>query len=148
MAGIIKRTVKGTGKTLADWMDLSVTAGVFLLIKDIFITVFMPWKKGEPGAPETFQEAVKRLKLTEEDIVERQRNFVYQCLIYFGVGLGIIAYGIILAFEGSVMGVIMSILVSFVAFANAFRAHFWYFQTKHRKLGCTLQEWLNSSVKG
>jgi intracellular multiplication protein IcmV len=43
---------------------------------------------------------------------------------------------------------VMCLMVSLVAFANAFRAHFWYFQTKQRKLGCTIQEWLNAGVGG
>lgn len=148
MAGFIKRSVTGTGKTLGDWMGLSVTAGVFLLMKDIFINIFMPWKKEPAGAPETFDEAMKRLKLSEEDIAQRQRMFITQTLIYFLLGLCIIFYGVMLAFEHAIIGMVMSFLVSFVAFANAFRAHFWYFQTKQRKLGCTLQEWLNSSLKG
>lgn len=148
MAGLIKRGVKGTGKTLADWMDLSVTAGVFMLMKDIFIMVFMPWKRGPAGQEESFEEATRRLRLSEEDIAQRQRMFLMQTMVYFALGVGIITYGVMLAFDHAITGLIMSILVSFVAFANAFRAHFWYFQTKHRKLGCTLHEWLNSSLKG
>lgn len=148
MAGFIKRSVKGTGKTIGDWMDISVTAGVFLMVKDIFVTVFLPWKREKPGPAESFAEAAKRLKLTSEDIAKRQRMFMQQTIIYFILGLAIIGYGVMLAFDRAITGMLMAFLVSFVAFANAFRAHFWYFQTKQRKLGCTFQEWLNSSLKG
>lgn len=148
MAGLIKRGVKGTGKTLADWMSLSITAGVFLLMKDIFLAVFMPWKREPAGPVESFEEAARRLNLSEEDIAGRRRMFLTQTVIYFALGVGIITYGVMLAFDHAITGLIMSLLVSLVAFANAFRAHFWYFQTKQRKLGCTLQEWLNSSLKG
>lgn len=148
MAGLIKRSVNGTGKTVGSWMGIGATAGVAILMKDIFTAVFMPWRTDNQVEPETFEEAVTRLRLSEEDIAQRARLFLQQTLFYFAVGLGVIAYGVSLAFEHAIIGMLMSFLVSAMAFANAFRSHFWYFQTKQRKLGCTLQEWLNGSIKG
>lgn len=148
MAGFFSRRAKKTGKTLSDWMGLSVTAGVFLLMKDIFVSVFMPWKKEAPGPVESFEEAMARMKLSEADIAQRKKMFIQQTLVYFGLGLGVIIYGVILAFDHAITGMFMCFVVSFVAFANAFRAHFWYFQTKQRRLGCTLQEWLNAGLGG
>jgi intracellular multiplication protein IcmV len=148
MAGFIKRTAKGTGKTLGDWMGLSVTVGVARMMGNIIVAVFMPWKAGPKGEPETFEQAIKRLRLSEEDIVARRRMFVQQAIFFTLVGFAIIAYGVSLAFSQAIVGMLMTFLVSLIAFVNAFRSHFWYFQMKQRKLGCTLQEWLNGSLEG
>jgi len=148
MAGFFRRTAAKTGKKMGDWMGLSVTLGVFTLVKNIFISVFMPWKMGPPGPAETFEQAVARMGLSETDIEARKTLFMRQTLLYFGLGLAVVGYGLMLAFDKSVIGMFMCFGVSLVAFANAFRAHFWFFQTKHRKLGCTFKEWLNGSLGG
>jgi intracellular multiplication protein IcmV len=148
MAGFFKRSAKKTGSKISDWMGLSITAGVFLFVKDIFVAVFMPWKREPAGPPETFEQAVARLDLSEADIQGRQKMFLQQTVLYFLLGIAVISYGVFLAFEHAITGMVMCLMVSLVAFANAFRAHFWYFQTKQRKLGCTIQEWLNAGVGG
>jgi intracellular multiplication protein IcmV len=146
--GFFRNTAKKTGSKLGDWMGLSITAGVFGLLKDIAITVFMPWKRTAGGPPETFDEAITRMNLSEKDIAERQKMFLQQTILYFTLGIGVIIYGVMLAFDHAITAMIMCLVVSLVAFANAFRAHFWYFQTKQRRLGCTIQEWLNAGLGG
>lgn len=148
MAGFIRRRVTKTGKTVGDWMGMTVITGVFGIVKEIFIMVFMPWKRGPAGPAESFEDAAKRLNLTDAVIEQRKKSFFYQTLLYLGLGFTVIIYGVVLAFDQHVMGTVISFIVSCVAFANAFRAHFWYFQTKQRKLGCTFQEWLNGSLGG
>jgi intracellular multiplication protein IcmV len=148
MAGFIKRRVTKTGRTLGNWMGLGLSVAVFMFMKEIFVMVFMPWKVLPVGTPETFDEAIARLNLTEEDLTDRKTMFLKQTVLFFIAGLAVIAYGVSLAFDHAVTGMLMCFAVSCVAFANAFRMHFWYFQTKHRKLGCTVKEWLNSSLRG
>jgi intracellular multiplication protein IcmV len=148
MAGFMKRSAKGTGKALGDWMGLSVTVGVARMMRNIVVAIFMPWKAGPKGEPETFEHAIERLGLSEEDIVARRRMFVQQAIFYTLLGFAVIASGVSLAFQHAIIGMLMTFLVSLIAFVNAFRAHFWYFQMKQRKLGCTLQEWLNGSLEG
>lgn len=148
MAGLVKRGVKRTGKTLSDWLGMQLMVGLFVFVKDIFVAVFMPWKREATGRQETFEEAVQRLGLTEEDLEQRKRMFLQQTLLFFALGLAVVLYGVKMAFDHSLMTMIICFVVSLVAFANAFRSHFWFFQTKRRKLGCTLQEWLNAGLGG
>ncbi len=146
--GFITRRVKKTGHTLGDWLGLSLMVNLAILMKEIFVDVFFPWKREPAGPVESFEEAIARLKLTEEDIEQRKSMFLKQTFFFMLAGFAVIAYGITLAMEHAITGTLMCLLISTVAFSNAFRMHFWYFQTKHRKLGCTFQEWLNSSLKG
>jgi len=90
---------------------------------------------------ESFAEAVERMDLTDDDLELRKISFLRQSVFFliFGVFLILLAfYRLYLAEIGS--GILI-FLLSFALLAYAFRAHFWYFQIKHRKLGCTMQEW-------
>jgi intracellular multiplication protein IcmV len=44
-------------------------------------------------------------------------------------------------FYGSYQAAIVSFIILWIALVLAFRYHFWYFQIKNRKLGCTVYEW-------
>ena len=60
----------------------------------------------------------------------------------------ILMYSVYLFIEGGHKGGIVALVVMFIALVLAFRYHFWYFQIKQRKLGCTIQEWFNHGLKG
>ncbi len=94
---------------------------------------------------ETFDEAVARLRLTESDLVDRRKMFLIQTLLYLVSGVCVIIYAIWLAFHAYWTGMFVAFLVALMAFSYAFRSHFWLFQLKQRKLGCTFQEYLRSS---
>lgn len=148
MAGFFRRRVNKAARTTSDWMELGITGSILGMMRDIIVKVFMPWKSKTPVQPETFEEAVARLGLHEQDLKQRESMFLKQAGIYLILGFFILLYGVYLAVQSSFNGLILCLVVSFVALANAFRAHFWYYQTKHRKLGCSFQEWLNSTLKG
>jgi len=41
----------------------------------------------------------------------------------------------------------MVVALTLYVLTQAFRYHFWLFQLRNRKLGCTLSEWWNARVK-
>jgi intracellular multiplication protein IcmV len=91
---------------------------------------------------ETFEEAMQRLHLTEQD-VENNKNTYYLYALGFLV-LGIAAFlssFYYLFYHQTISGCLLGLAVTAFLFAQAFRYHFWYFQIKHRKLGCTFAEW-------
>jgi intracellular multiplication protein IcmV len=93
---------------------------------------------------ETFEEALVRLNITEADLEQRKVEFSRLMLIYLGVTVLLIAYAIYLALATASIGAsIVTVLLSMYSSINAFRFHFWLFQIKKRKLGCTIHEWLN-----
>jgi intracellular multiplication protein IcmV len=47
---------------------------------------------------------------------------------------------------GYFLGALLSLVVAFLALALAFRYHFWFFQIKQRRLGCSVSEWFNQTV--
>lgn len=145
MAGFFKRRAVKAKNTLSDWMGIGMLVGVFGLVQSIVTNIFFPWKK-EKGAAETFDEAVARMNLTEADLEERKKMFLMQVFIYLGAGFAVLGYAVWLAFGGYFVEMFLAFLVALLALAYAFRSHFWLFQMKHRKLGCTFKEYLDSSV--
>lgn len=145
MAGFFKRQAIKTKNTLSDWMGVGILVGVFKMAQDIFIAVFMPGR-GEQPIKETYEEAIVRLKLTEADIEERKKMFLTQVVLYLSAGFAVLGYAVWLAFQGHLTAMAIAFLVAVLSLAYAFRSHFWLFQMKQKKLGCTFKEYLDSSL--
>lgn len=93
--------------------------------------------------PETYEEALKRLNLTEADIEQRKIEFTRLFIFFIGLALAIIGYGLYMAVQGNLIPAIIAFCISLYSLSQAFRFHFWLFQIKYKKLGCTFKEWLN-----
>jgi intracellular multiplication protein IcmV len=125
------------------WMGLDIIKSSSQYLWGIGRNLFIPQKA---TLTESFSEAVMRLKLTEEDLQQRKREFQRLFITYAVIALGIVAYSGYLFYSMNFISGLMAILVSLLAFALAGRNHFWLFQLKHRKLGCTLHEWWYSTI--
>lgn len=97
---------------------------------------------------EDFDHAVARLKLNEKLLQQKEQSFLRLCMIFIGLALVILLYSIYLAWMGWFFSFLIALIVSGIAFAYAFRFHFWWFQVKHHKLGCTFKEWSESEILG
>lgn len=108
---------------------------VLTLAKNIFGI-----QKKEPIV-ETFAEAMDRLKLTEQDLVNKAQYFKRSAVMYLMIGLLFVAYAVYLLFDDyTILGVVVFILASLM-FVYAYRESFWLMQIKRRKLGCTFKDW-------
>ncbi len=105
------------------------------------------FKPKKSDRQETFEEAKIRLNLSEEDIQKRARDCAK-----FALGFAIFAfltlfYMIYLFWHAHIAAGLLAFVITVMVLTQAFRYHFWYFQMKSRKLGCTFKEWLESSWK-
>jgi intracellular multiplication protein IcmV len=101
----------------------------------------------KPEIQETFAEAIKRHKMTEQDIELKQKHYLITSLLCFVVCLLIMGYTIHLFIVAHYMSFAMSAMVCLLSFAFFFKEHFWYTQIKHRRLGFTFFEWFKSIFK-
>jgi intracellular multiplication protein IcmV len=101
----------------------------------------------EPGEKETFNEAATRLNLAENDLKDLQLTYFSYALLFLLIALGVVGYSIWLIIHLYVSAFILSFALVALLLSQAFRFHFWYFQIKHRKLGCTLNEWLKGKLQ-
>lgn len=130
------------------WMGWNQIAQGGKTIKDAAKSL-MENTKADPGRrKETFEQAVARLRLSPDDLKQRMKQFRMMAIFYAVISLALFVYAIYLFINLSVMGGILSTVLTALAAALAFRQHFWYFQMKQRKLGCTVKEWFHGTFGG
>ena len=125
------------------WMGWDIIKSSSSYVYNLGKSLFVPQKA---GVSESFAEALARLNLTEADLKIRQQEFMRLFLIYAAMGLAIVLYSLYLFYNLSFMGGLLTLVVASLAFSLAFRYHFWMFQIKQRKLGCSVREWWNSQI--
>ncbi len=140
---MILRGLKKIAKPFLDfptWMgakDIKAnTAMLFSAIKTIFTY-------NKPSQKETFAAAMIRLGLTENDLVQSSKQYKYMAVIYLGLAIITLLYAIFLLVKQHYLGGVPALCITLLFLVLAFRNHFWFFQIRQRKLGCTVREWFN-----
>lgn len=151
----MKKIFRGIGRTIKpfvnfpSWMGWKQIAQGGSTIKTAAKSLMDNTSPDQPiRRKETFEQAVVRLRLSPEDLKQRMKQFRMMAFLYGAIGLGLFVYTIILFINFSIMAGLLSVTLSALAFALAFRQHFWYFQMKQRKLGCTVKEWFHGTFGG
>ncbi len=143
----IKDVLKVSRKTFLnprEWIGYDAIKDQTKTIWDILKALFTPAK---PEREETFEQAMQRLELTEADVKTRGQTYFIYALSF--LLLSIIAFFVdcyLLIYYHIISGFFLGLAVTLLLATQAFRFHFWYFQIKHRKLGCTFQEWRNGKI--
>lgn len=145
----MKDVVKVSRKTFFNpraWLGYDTlkesTQGFFAIVRGV-----LGRRALEPEKKETFAEAAARLNLNENAIKDLQFTYFSYALLFFLVALGIFGYSIWLLIHLHISAFILSLTLVALMLSQAFRFHFWHFQIKHRKLGCTLDEWLKGKLQ-
>jgi intracellular multiplication protein IcmV len=143
----LKDVVKVSRKTFFNpmgWLGYDMLKAQFRLSRDVLKDSFTP---AEPTRKESFAEAMKRLNVTEEDVIQTATRYFLFSIVFVVLGLLTAGFGFYLLFaHGSLAGFILGLVSATLFVVYAFRYNFWYFQIKHRKLGCTFDEWRSGKV--
>lgn len=147
MVAIFMKVFKFLGKfvkpfvNFPQWLGWKQIVSSTRALKELAKTAFQI-SKGE-SRKESFEQAVSRLRLTEEDLKKRKKMFLRMALFYFLIGAGLFGYGIYLFVSTPYfLGGLLTLILSMLMFTYAYREHFWYFQLKARKLGCSFNDWM------
>ena len=112
--------------------------------KDLFSSTTESQAESETTKAETFEEAMTRLNITEEDLNLRKQEFFRLFVIFLAIAGVLFAYTMFITVRyASFYGFILGIAVTSLSLAQGFKYHFWLTQITKRKLGLTLKEWLN-----
>ena len=145
--GMFKNSKKVAGRVVDvrvdKWVSLDYLSETADNFKVILLDSVIP-KKGTYS--ETFEEAMQRLELTEADLRQREKEFTQLFYFFLGLSIAIILYALYLSFTSSMITTLIAFCLSIYTLAQSFRFHFWLFQLKNRKLGCTIKEWMNAEV--
>lgn len=127
------------------WADWERTKAFTLYLGNGFLRLFVPEKN--PGA-ESFDSAMTRLKISDVDLLLKQKALFRLSIVMTSLAGLIFIYSGYQLFFGAFKAAIVSLVVAMIALVLAFRYHFWYFQIKKRKLGCTFNEWFKQGLMG
>ncbi|OGT22574.1 MAG: hypothetical protein A3C55_05465 [Gammaproteobacteria bacterium RIFCSPHIGHO2_02_FULL_42_13] len=120
------------------------TASLVRMLKPVFMVHRL---REDEKTRESFEHALERLGMTETD-VERKVQFLKRSFtFYMSVVAVAVLYAIYLFFHADVFSLVVTILLFFLFLVKAFQMHFWLFQIKHRKLGCSFSEWWSGKVE-
>lgn len=121
------------------WVDYDQIKYSYQKISGITVALFQP---EQAERTETFEEALKRLNLTETDLSARKSEFTRLMIIYILFAVAVFSYSIWIVYANSnILGFCMGFCITVYALTYAFRYHFWIYQIKNKKLGCTIRDW-------
>jgi len=92
---------------------------------------------------ETYEEAIVRMGLTSEQIVTREKNFLYSAMVYGVFAIGFFLYFIYLLIHIKLVSAGLTLILVALMSLTTYREHFWYMQMHKKKLGCNFSEWLD-----
>lgn len=150
--GLISSAARGVGKAagrIVDvrvdrWMSYDYVKGTTQRTMDVVRDTFTP---EYAEFQETFEEALVRMNLTEQDLADRVREFTFMCRFNLLLTLLVLSYTVYMALFGSFIASLIALCLSFWCAVQAFRYHFWVFQIRQRRLGCTFKEWFDAEMK-
>lgn len=97
---------------------------------------------------EEFNQAMQRQNITEEDLKKIDRQYLINTAIFIGLAIcSFLASFFYLFYHKTFSGMVLCLATTILFLSQAFRFHFWHFQIKHRKLGCTFKEWWQGTIK-
>lgn len=127
------------------WMDWDRMKAGGQFIETGVKKVFIP----SPSRPvETFEEAQVRLKLSDADLARQARALYRMSIVMACLSFALFIYVFYHIFYGSIHAALLTFALTLLAAVISFRYHFWYFQIKSRKLGCTFYEWYRQGLLG
>lgn len=129
------------------WLDWDRTKSFTIALKNAIKFLFVP-QQVSTTSTESFEAAVNKLNLSEEDLLVKQKSLFRLSWLMLVLGVLIFIYSLYQLFYGSFKAFSVGLVVTCIAFTLAFRYHFWYFQIKHKKLGCTFNEWYRQGFLG
>jgi intracellular multiplication protein IcmV len=126
------------------WLGYDTVKGVTRTIWDLSRGIFVA---EAPAETETFEDAVKRFNLSEDDLKNAEQRYLMLSLLFAVISGCIFLYGFYLLFvHHAFLGFLLALAVCALLVGQTFQFSFLSFQTKHRKLGCTFDEWWEGKV--
>lgn|SRR3990167_2507406 len=97
---------------------------------------------------ESFEGAMKHYNLDESRICKQQKALFKLSILMLGLAGCFFMYGVYCIFYASWRAVITDFAITILVLILAFRYHFWYFQIKERRLGCSIKQWFQQGLLG
>lgn len=99
--------------------------------------------------PESFENTLVKLNISEPELALIARRNLLYALWFLMLVFCDLCYAIYLIwYHHAFASFLISLALVVFLLAQVFKYHFWYFQIKQRRLGCTFKQWKNSLLTG
>lgn len=142
---VVKKSVSA-GWNFTGWVGLGQIKQNASMVKNLSKEVFTIPKPAAAPKRETFEQCVRRLGLTEQDIQKRIKTCTQTLWMCLALGVLLLGYMVYIFMAGFYLSSFVCLMLSFMVFAYSFREHFHRFQMQQRRLGCTFQQWLRHTL--
>lgn len=119
------------------------TKSLFFWIKDLLFFKKVRRRRRK----ETFEQAVTRMHVTEDDLAKKTKILIRNVYIYLGVAFFCFIYAFYLIFKTNICAGLLTMMIAAYLVVKAYTAHFWYFEIKNRTLACGFKDWLHGDIK-
>lgn len=130
------------------WLDYERLKAYTLYLTGMAKKLVVPNQEKKKEKEKDFSKTVSGLNLSEKDLEERSKALYRWSMLMCTFALGLFGYAIYQIITGTARAFVLSLIVGLIALVMGFRYHFWYFQIKERKLGCTFKEWYRNGILG
>jgi intracellular multiplication protein IcmV len=146
--GVI-RTFFGSLTNVREFVNFNELKNDARVIKTAITDVFKPADTRQK-IDETFEEAMQRLNLTENDIQKQAKFFLYYSVFYMAFALAFIIYAVYLFLLLKILASVTTLVLGIFLATYALKENFMYMQIKKRKLNCTFKDWFSFifSIRG
>lgn len=124
------------------WLGYNTIKAQTISLIGLFKAIFTIRRLDKTTEVPDFETVLKKMNVSEEVLQKRGKMFFKRFLLLFCFGLLLFIYAFYIFYRGHISGGILTVLLSILVFIQALGSHLFYFQIKHRKLGCSLKEWM------
>lgn len=147
----VKERFKKTGEQVStilnpkDWMGYNHIKSSTKFLENSIKNIFIP---PVPGQQSEFSEIVEQLGLTPQDLKAKRYWLLGLSIFLVLLMFVVFGYACYQLMHANWRAFFPSLTLSALCLALAFRYHFWYFQIKTKRLGCTFKEWSDYTFSG
>ena len=132
MKGAFRRTRRGVKRAVA-YDELKGNTSYIVSIVKGFANVGGKRSKG--------YQSFEDMPFTEAEIKESRENFKKLAITYFAIFVLSVFYILYNLINHNMITAILAVCFSLACLSMAFRYHFWVFQIKVRRLGCSFKDY-------
>lgn len=130
----------GSGLNPKKWIGFDLLAGTTKTVLYSAKTLFGSRNSKVPH--ETFENAVQRMQLSENDLKKRMRSAKQLITVFILFSITLFLYSIYHFSKTHIADGFICLILTLLTLAYASREHFYLFQMQRKKLGCSYKEWL------
>ncbi len=143
------KSILGRGLNPKQWLGIESLKQQTKVLSQTFKSAILlkDQEHSDHYKPASFEECLQHYQISEDDLKIKMRNSLWTAYFCLGLSVGTLSYMLYQFGHHMLLGALMCITLTLLLWVMALREHFYFFQMRQRRLGCTLKEWFSSLFK-